>query len=39
VREFLTYVLSREGQDAVARSGAYLPLTPQLALGELQKLQ
>jgi phosphate transport system substrate-binding protein len=39
VKEFLTYVLSREGQDAVARSGAYLPLTPQLARGELQKLQ
>jgi phosphate transport system substrate-binding protein len=39
VKEFLTYVLSREGQDAVARSGAYLPLTPQLVLGELQKLQ
>ena len=33
VKEFLTYVLSREGQEAVARSGAYLPLTPQLARG------
>lgn len=26
VREFLTYVLSREGQQDVAREGAYLPL-------------
>jgi len=39
VREFLTYVLSREGQEAVARSGGYLPLTPQLAQEQLQKLQ
>ena len=39
VKEFLTYVLSREGQDAVARSGGYLPLTPELALEQLQKLQ
>jgi len=39
LKEFLTYVLSREGQDAVARSGGYLPLTPQLALEQLQKLQ
>ena len=39
VKEFLTYVLSREGQDAVAHSGGYLPLTPQLALEQLQKLK
>ena len=39
VKEFLTYVLSREGQDAVARSGDYLPLTPELALEQLQKLK
>jgi phosphate transport system substrate-binding protein len=28
VREFLTYILSREGQQAIAREGDYLPLTP-----------
>ena len=27
VREYLRYVLSREGQDAVQRDGKYLPLT------------
>ena len=26
-REFLRYVLSREGQEAVARNGNYIPLT------------
>jgi phosphate transport system substrate-binding protein len=39
VKEFLTYVLSREGQEAVSRSDGYLPLTPQLAQEQLQKLQ
>lgn len=39
VKEFLTYVLSREGQETVARFGGYLPLTPQLAQEQLQKLQ
>lgn len=39
VKEFLTYVLSREGQEAVARSKGYLPLPPRLALEQLQKLQ
>jgi phosphate transport system substrate-binding protein len=28
VREFLSYVLSREGQADVARDGGYLPLSP-----------
>ena len=28
VREFLRYVLSDEGQAAVANDGAYLPLQP-----------
>ena len=39
VKEFLTYVLSREGQEVVRRSRGYLPLTPRLALEQLQKLQ
>lgn len=39
LKEFLTYVLSSDGQDAVAHSGDYLPLTPELAREQLQKLQ
>lgn len=31
VREFLSYVLSREGQEAVNRDGRYLPLSPEFA--------
>lgn len=30
VREFLAYILSREGQQAISREGDYLPLTPNL---------
>jgi phosphate transport system substrate-binding protein len=30
VREFLRYVLSRQGQEDVAHEGDYLPLTPEL---------
>lgn len=40
VREFLRFLLSREGQEAVARhGGGYLPLSARLAGGELVKLQ
>lgn len=39
VREFLRYVLSREGQADVAREGDYLPLAGALARTELQKLE
>ena len=39
VREFLRYVLSREGQDAVQRDGKYLPLTAEAARDQLQKLE
>lgn len=39
VKQFLTYVLSREGQHAVAHSDGYLPLTPELAHQQLQKIQ
>jgi phosphate transport system substrate-binding protein len=37
-KEFLRYVLSREGQAAIQRDGKYLPLTPQAALEQLKKL-
>lgn len=37
-REFVRYVLSREGQEAVERDGKYLPLPPALALSLLKKL-
>jgi phosphate transport system substrate-binding protein len=30
VREFLAFILSREGQQAISREGDYLPLTPTL---------
>lgn len=39
VREFIRFVLSREGQELVQRDGKYLPLTPQIAAQELAKLQ
>jgi phosphate transport system substrate-binding protein len=38
VREFLRYILSREGQHDVARSNAYLPLTNDVLLSQFQKL-
>ena len=38
VKEFLRYILSREGQDAVQRDGKYLPLTAEVAREQLQKL-
>ena len=39
VREFLRYILSRQGQADVVREGDYLPLTPALAREQLQKLE
>jgi phosphate transport system substrate-binding protein len=39
VREFLRYILSRQGQIDVAAEGDYLPLTPTLAREQLQKLR
>ena len=30
VREFLSYILSREGQEAISHEGDYLPLTTDL---------
>ncbi len=39
VKEFLRYVLSREGQEAVQRDGKYLPLTAAVAREQLRKLE
>lgn len=39
VEEFLRYVLSREGQELVARNQKYLPLTAELALEERSKIE
>jgi phosphate transport system substrate-binding protein len=38
VKEFLRYVLSREGQETVARDGGYLPLTAEEVQAQLKKL-
>jgi phosphate transport system substrate-binding protein len=38
VREFLRYFLSRDGQEAVARDGGYLPLGPDAVREQLMKL-
>ena len=39
LKEFLRYVLSREGQQDVARQGEYLPLTEAVVREQLQKLE
>ncbi len=39
VKEFLRYVLSREGQDAIQRDGKYLPLTADVVRENLAKLE
>ncbi|MEO6876746.1 MAG: substrate-binding domain-containing protein [Opitutaceae bacterium] len=38
VREFLRYILSRQGQQAVIREGDYLPLTGAVLRQQLEKL-
>jgi phosphate transport system substrate-binding protein len=38
VKEFLKAVLSREGQDVVAKERVYIPLTPEVVREELAKL-
>jgi phosphate transport system substrate-binding protein len=38
VKEFLRYILSREGQEAVVRDGRYLPLTREAVATQLKKL-
>ena len=39
IREFLRYILSRQGQEDALREGDYLPLTPQLVAEQLHKLE
>jgi phosphate transport system substrate-binding protein len=39
VKEFLRYVLSRQGQQDVAREGGYLPLTAEEVRAQLKKLE
>ena len=39
VREFLRYVLSRQGQEAVERDGKYLPLTAGVAQQQWRKVK
>ena len=39
VKEFLKAVLSREGQDVVAKEGVYIPLTAEVVSQELAKLE
>ena len=39
VREFIRFVLSKEGQELVQKDGKYLPLTAQVAREELDKLK
>jgi len=39
LEEFLRYILSREGQQDVARSGTYLPLTADVVRDQRQKLR
>jgi phosphate transport system substrate-binding protein len=38
VEEFLTYILSKQGQAQVSREGDYLPLTPEVAAHSLEEL-
>lgn len=39
VREFLRYVVSRQGQQAVERDGKYLPLTAEVAQAQSRKVR
>jgi phosphate transport system substrate-binding protein len=39
IREFIRFVLSRQGQELVEKDGKYLPITPQAAREGLAKLQ
>jgi len=38
VKEFLRYILSREGQEAAVRDGRYLPITKETVAEQLKKL-
>ena len=39
IREFIRFVLSRQGQELVEQDGKYLPLTAEIARQELAKLK
>jgi len=39
LKEFLTYVLSREGQQQTVKEGQYLPLTVETAKAQMSKLK
>ena len=39
VREYLRFIVSREGQAAVMRDGKYLPLTAEISRAQLKKLE
>ena len=39
VSEFLRFILSHEGQDAVQQQGSYFPLAPPIAAAQLKKLE
>ena len=39
VKEFLRFIVSREGQQCVEQDGKYLPLTAEVCREQLQKLQ
>ncbi len=39
VKEFLRYIVSRQGQEDVAQDGSYLPLTPAAVREQLRKLE
>ena len=39
VKEFLRYILSKEGQQDVASEGSYLPLTAAVARAQLEKME
>lgn len=38
-REFLRYVLSREGQEVIAANGVYVPLTPSIAAQQRARIE
>lgn len=39
VKEYMRFVLSREGQEAIVKDGKYLPLTPEVQKEQLEKLK
>jgi len=39
LKEFLTYILSREGQQDILEEGMYLPLSPHEARNQMEKLK